>query len=737
MKVDAIDTRHGSFNRHYFSNGNTLPYTGVPFGMNYFILQNQTGSSWHFDPTFPIFQGLRLTHQPSPWMGDFSSLLISPITGDHPQPNLEVNQGSYKIDEAIFKPHHFQAHLMRYRLTVDFVPTKRGGKIKIINDSDKKPGFVLHADEAIDYTIDEENKKIIGHLKNPINDEKSTLHFHFVLDFNNDAIDKISVKSLTNEDEEKATKEINTDYLYVSLDTNQDEFDVSLGTSFISREQSFLNLEREVGTNSLDELKDKAAKDWEYYLNKIEVEDRDKQKEQGFYQYMYRLFLFPQTLYEINKNDEPIHFDMYNEEIKGGKLFTNNGYWDTYKTVYPLFSLIIPDKYQDVLEGIEHFYKESGHLPKWLSPDERGLMPGTLVNAVIADAAVKGLLDEEKMEFFLEALIQEATVAPTDSKFGRRGVKEMLKYGYVTNEELENVNQTQDNAYSDFCIRQIAKTLNHNEVKEDFEEKALNYRNLYDSDTGFMRGKDEEGNFSEDFIPEDWGFDYTEGSAWQNGLAIFHNFQDYIELMGGKDRFLEHLTNLANEDPYFEIGNYGMEIHEMSELAVADFGQIAISNQPSFHLPYLFNYVGKPEYTQLLVKQLCTHAFTTEFDGYPGDEDNGSMSGWYIFSMLGFYPVTPGTTEYVLGIPQFDKSTIHLPDGKEFIITTKNNHPQHNFIQKLDLNKDAYGNLYINHEDIMAGGKLEAKLGLVPSNKKFEKFQLPYSMENERRINMQ
>lgn len=731
MKVNTVDTRHGSFNRHHFSNGNTLPYTGVPFGMNYFILQNQTGSSWHFDPTFPIFQGLRLTHQPSPWMGDFSSLLISPITGDHPQPNLEVNQGSYKIDEAIFKPHHFQAHLMRYRLTVDFVPTKRGGKIRITNDSDKKPGFVLHADEAIDYTIDEKNKKIIGHLKNPINDGKSTLHFHFVLDFNNDAIDKISVRSLTDEDEAKATKVINTDYLYVSLDTNQDEFDVSLGTSFISQEQSFLNLEREVGTNSLDQLKEKAAKDWEYYLNRIEVEDRDKQKEQGFYQYMYRLFLFPQTLYELDENDEPIHFDMYNEKVKAGKLFTNNGYWDTYKTVYPLFSLIIPDKYRDILEGIEHFYKESGHLPKWLSPDERGLMPGTLVNAVIADAAVKGLLDEEKMEFFLEALIEEATVAPTDSKFGRRGVKEMLEHGYVTNEELENVNQTQDNAYSDFCIRQIAKILDNKEVKEDFEEKALNYRNLYDSDTGFMRGKDAEGNFSENFIAEDWGFDYTEGSAWQNGLAIFHNFQDYIELMGGEDCFLEHLTNLANKDPYFEIGNYGMEIHEMSELAVADFGQIAISNQPSFHLPYLFNYVGKPEYTQLLVKQLCTHAFTTGFDGYPGDEDNGSMSGWYIFSMLGFYPVTPGTTEYTLGIPQFDKSTIHLPEGKEFVITTKNNHPQHNFIQKLDLNKDTYDNLYINHEDIMAGGKLDAKLGLVPSINQFNKSQLPYSMKNE------
>lgn len=729
MRINTVDTRHGSYNRHYFSNGNTLPYTGVPFGMNYFILQNQTGSSWHFDPIFPIFQGIRLTHQPSPWMGDFSSLLISPITGENAQKNLEVNQGSYKINEAIFKPHHLQAHLMRYRLTVDFVPTMRGGKIKITNDSDKKPGFVLHTDEAIEYTIDAENKQVIGHHKNSLNDDQSTLHMHFVLDFNDAGIESISGISL-DEDATPAEK-VTTDYLYVGLETTTDEFEVSLGTSFISLEQAQLNLEREVLENKLEELKEKAANEWEGYLNKIEVEDRDEKKVRDFNQYLYRLFLFPQTFYELDEDNNPIHFDMYNEVVKPGKFFTNNGYWDTYKTVYPLYSLIIPEMYQDILEGIGHFFKESGHLPKWLSPDERGLMPGTLVNAVIADAAVKGLLTDEEMKFFLDAMIQEATVSPKDSKFGRRGVKEMLEYGYVTNEELENVNQTQDNAYSDFCIRQIADMLDDTKVKEDFEEKALNYQNLYDAETGFMRGKDKDGNWTEGFVPEDWGFDYTEGSVWQNGLAIFHNFQDFIELMGGKEAFLEHLTNLANEDPYFEIGNYGMEIHEMSELAVADFGQIAISNQPSFHLPYLFNYAGKPEYTQLLVKQLCTHAFTTEFDGFPGDEDNGSMSGWFIFSMLGFYPVTPGTTEYALGIPQFDKSVIHLPEGKEFVITTKNNHPQHNFIQKLDLNKETYDNLYINHEDILAGGELNAKLGLVSPMKQFDKTQLPYSMKNE------
>src|SRR5699024_10846600 len=425
-------------------------------------------------------------------------------------------------------------------------------------------------------------------------------------DFNDIGIENIACTSLAEDTE--ASDKITTDYLNILLDTNKDEFEVSLGTSFISQEQAFLNLEREVGVSTLDELKDKAAKEWEYYLNKIEVEDRDVQKVRDFNQYLYRMFLFPQTFYELNEENEPIHFDMYNEKIESGKFYTNNGYWDTYKTVYPLFSLIIPDKYQEILEGIENFYKESDHLPKWLSPDERGLMPGTLVNAVITDAAVKGLLDKEKMKFFLEAMVKEATIAPTDSKFGRSGVKDMLEYGYVTNKEIESVNQTQDNAYSDFCIRQIADLLEDVETKEDFEQKAFNYRNLYDSETGFMRGKDAEGNFTEPFIPEDWGFDYTEGSAWQNDLAVFHNFQDYIDLMGGEQHFLDHLINLANEDPYFEIGNYGMEIHEMSELSVADFGQVAISNQPSFHIPYLFNYVGKPEYTQLLVKQLCTHA---------------------------------------------------------------------------------------------------------------------------------
>lgn len=734
MKVTKVDTRHGSLNKPGFSNGNTLPYTGVPFGMNYFVLQNQTGSNWMFDPAYPIFQGIRLTHQPSPWMGDFSSFLMTPVTGVPTGAQIELNQTSYKIDRAIFQPHYFKAELLRYRLEVELAPTTYGAKLKLTNKSKKEPGLLLQTNEAIEYTIDKTTQRLIGKLPQKVNSDKSTLYFYFVLDFGQTKESPVSY--LTFDEKEgwtRAREDITTNCFFISLSDHLEEVEISLGTSFISEQQALLNLEREVLTESFEEIKKKAADEWEYYLNKIEVSDRDAQKVQDFNSYLYRMFLFPQSFYELDNENQPIHFDVYSNSIKKGKFFTNNGFWDTYKTVYPLYSLIIPEKYKEILEGIRHFYEESGHLPKWLSPDERGLMPGTLVNAVIADAAVKDLLNEEEMRFFLDAMVKEATTPPVEEKFGRSGVQDTLTYGYVTNEKIESVNQTQDNAYSDFCIRQVAKILGEEEIADQYEKVSLNYHNLFDKNSGFMRGKDAEGKCKEPFVSEDWGYDYAEGSAWQNSLAVFHNFQDYIDVFGGKEKFLEHLVRLTNSDPTFEIGNYGMEIHEMSEMATADFGQIAISNQPSFHIPYLFAYAGKPAHTQLLVKQLCEHAFSTDLDGYPGDEDNGSMSGWVIFSMLGFYPVTPGVSQYVLGIPQFDKSEIYLSNGKTFITVVPNQYPQNNFVQQRKLNSETVGNLYLNHETILKGGKLDVKLGLLPSEKDYSHHELPYSLKNENR----
>lgn len=729
-KVEWLDTRHGTLNKPGYSNGNTLPYTGTPFGMHYFVLQNQKESNWYFDPTYPISQGIRLTHQPSPWMGDYSWMLFTPVSGTLLSDDVTILQSSYKESEAVFNPHQLIIDSLRYRVKTTVVPTKRGAKLKLVNYGEKNTGLYLSGSGTISYNWDVKEKILSGSMPQSLNDGNNKLLLYFTMDLSTVKNTEFKIHQVKNSKWDSADQGEATS-LWIEFISDNKEILIDLGTSFISSEMAQLNLKREVAQYTIHDLVQKSAKEWNKYLNKIEVKDRDKQKMMDFNQYLYRLFLFPQTYYEYNEKEDPVHFDSYSGEVKSGKLFTNNGFWDTYRTVYPLFSLIAPDKYKEILEGLGHFYKESGHLPKWLSPDERGLMPGTLVNAVIADAAVKDILNEEDMVFFLEAMIKEATEAPTEPKFGRAGVNDMLEYGYVTNKEVENVNQTQDNAFSDFCIYQLAKKLGHSETAKCYKKEALNYRHLYDQKTKFLRGKSSDGKWTDSFVPEDWGFDYTEGSAWQNAHAFYHDNQGYIDLMGGENEFIKHLTLLANEKPIFEIGNYGMEIHEMSEMATADFGQIAISNQPSFHFPYLYAYAGKPEYTQHIVKQICTHGFTGEVDGYPGDEDNGSMSGWFIFSNLGFYPVTPGTDQYVLGIPQFDNMIIHLPENKEFEIKVESNVPQYSFVKSVELNGETYSPLYLTHEIIVNGGEMTVSLGLLPNIRSIIKEELPYSLSNE------
>lgn len=730
-KVEWIDTRQGTLNKSGFSNGNTLPYTGTPFGMHYFVPQSQSGSSWFFDPTYPITQGIRLTHQPSPWMGDYSWLLFTPVSGNLMSDNVDSLQSSYKESEAVFNPHRLEIDSLRYRIKTTLVPTKRGAKLQLTNYGQKHTGLYLSGSDNLSFKWNENNKKVTGTMLQSLNDGKSSVTLYFELDFSAIECSDICFRKVE-EGSWKSVEEGETSSLWIEFIGSSKELTIDLGTSFISKEQAELNLKREVSDYSIDDLTQQSADKWENYLDRIQVKDKDKQKVLDFNQYLYRLFLFPQTYYERNKENKPVHYDSYSGTVKAGKFFTNNGFWDTYRTVYPLFSLIAPEIYEDILEGLGHFYQESGHLPKWLSPDERGLMPGTLINAVIADAAVKGLMDEKKKAFFLEAMIKEATTPPEHQKFGRAGVSDMLEYGYVTNDEVENVNQTQDNAYSDFCISQVAKSLGQSEVAERFEKEALNYRHLYDEETQFLRGRSAEGAFTESFTPEDWGFDYTEGSAWQNAHAFYHDNQGFIDLIGGDEAFIKRLVDLANEKPVFEIGNYGMEIHEMSEMATADFGQIAISNQPSFHLPYLYAYGKKPEYTQHAVKQLCTHAFSNGFDGYPGDEDNGSMSGWFIFSMLGFYPVTPGTNEYVLGIPQFDEATINLPNNKVFNIKVESNVPQYSFVKEVKVNGEAYTPLYITHEALTNGGDMTVSLSLLPGLRTITDDDLPYSLSNDK-----
>ncbi|MFS0726519.1 GH92 family glycosyl hydrolase [Paenibacillus sp. 1P07SE] len=723
-----VDTRQGSNNNHSYSNGNTLPYTAVPFGMNHFSVQTANDGSWFFNPNDRVFQGYRLTHQPSPWMGDFAHFLMTPIADTKLRGTVYTCQSSYRPEEATFKPHHVKVKQQRYNIVSELVPTCRGAALQIRYNSAQQAGLVINSKQRSKLTLDVENRTLSGFFNNFSGCRDEGFGIYAVLTFDQE-IDAAATGIYDAKGNFSAATEVEGDdqhFVVRFRNCERGTLQVKLATSYIGFEQARLNFSREL-TASFDELKQQAAERWNHYLSKIKVTHRDEEPLRTFYTCLYRMFLFPQKFYELDANGEPLHYDTTAKAVKPGILYTNNGFWDTYKTVYPLYSLIAPEEYEEMLEGFLNSYRETGFLPKWLSPDERGLMPGTLIDAVIADAAVKGI-GKHLMPELLEAMLTGATTQSQERGYGRQGTTDYLKYGYVPLDHHESVNHTLDYAYSDFCISRVAEVLGQAETAEKYSQSALNYRHIFDPETGFMRAKDKNGEFRPDFDDTAWGLDYAEGSAWQNGFAVYHDFQGLIDAYGSSDRFFEKLTELCNKAPDFDVRGYGYEIHEMSEMAAVDFGQVAISNQPSFHIPYLFNYVGQPASSQVVIKQILMHLFNSGFDGFPGDEDNGSMSGWYVFSSMGFYPVCPGTDQYVLGIPLFDSVTVELASGKQLHIATDNNNPQSNFVSHVALGGEAYTKLYVTHEDLMSGQTLDFRLGLAPTHREYSTDELPFSL---------
>ncbi|MGX7245016.1 GH92 family glycosyl hydrolase [Enterococcus quebecensis] len=713
MKQTLIDTRHGTDNQHSFSNGNCLPYTGVPWGMNYFAPQtNGENGSWWFNPRDRVFQGFRLTHQPSPWMGDFSYFVMLPFNGSLKEKTVFHAQSSYRPDESVFKPSYLEITEQRYQLTTRLIPSMYGG-VLTATYTQLAAGLLLSLPGKYQLTI-EDAHTVSGSIINYAGCEDSDFSFYFTLHFQQPLFWEEPI--------EKAGED---DCITFSFGDIKEQV-IQFGTSFISLEQAKLNLSRESHWQPEDYLKS-SQEQWAQYLNKIDIQDKNQQRRSTFYHNLYRTLLFPQTFYEKDSEDKIIHYDTLAKKVKPGFLYTNNGFWDTYKTVYPLYSLIAQEKYAEMLEGFLNSYRESGYLPKWLSPDERGLMPGTLIDAVIADAAVKKIRPDLMPEF-LSAMIKGATVQSENPNYGRQGTKDYLTYGYVPADYHESVNHTLDYCYSDFCISQVASSLKDDEVREHYKKQAKNYLAIFDEKTGFMRAKQTDGTFKKTFNSHRWGGDYAEGSAWQSSFAVYHDFKGLITAFGGNERFQEKLINLCNQEPTFNVDGYGFEIHEMSEMAATDFGQLAISNQPSFHFPYLFSYIGKPEFAQPLLKQLMVQEFNDSPTGYPGDEDNGSMAGWYIFSSLGFYPVCPGSGEYVIGMPLFDKAVIHLSNGETLTITASPNKEQQQFVDHICSNGKIHEELFFTHEQLMHGGTIDFTLGIVPRPRMISQTQLPFSM---------
>ena len=684
--LETIDTRFGTASKHAFSRGNTLPYTGVPFGMNYFVPQtsDQEGS-WFFDPHLPIFQGVRLTHQPSPWIGDYSWLLLTPVTGEISGDTLFHRQSSYNLERAIFNPHYLRTFSERYQIETQLTPTCYGASIQLRQTQGKALSLYLHA--ADELTVEQVDKKTLAlRQEGETETNKNPLVMFTALSFSKD------IESINQEGQDWR------------IDLAGAEAQVQLATSFISKEQALFNLPKQ----NFEETKTNAKESWEDLLGRFDVVETGSVDRTFFDHCLYRLFLFPQTFYEVNEQGENIHMGLASGTIKPGLLYTNNGFWDTFRTSFPLFALIIPEYYHQFLEGFLNSYRDTGYLPKWLAPDERGMMPGTLIDGLIADSACKGMAPELEEEF-LKAMIETATKADPKAVNGRHGLAQYQELGYLSTDYHESVSDTLDYAYSDFCISTCAAKLGQEELAQTYSQYSKNYQNLFDPETGYMRARDVDGNFRPDFSPYSWGRDYAECSAVQASLGVLHDISGLSQLMGGKEAFSNYLLKTCQSLPLFETTGYGYEIHEMSEMATAPFGQLAISNQPSFHIPYLFRYSNYSQYTSLLIKTLRQKAFRSGWDAYPGDEDNGSLSAWYVWSALGLYPTCPGKANYDLGIPLFDHLRVYLAEKEQWLdIRTQQNHEHFYFVK--DCRLDGKEKQSISHQELLNAKTLDFAL---------------------------
>ncbi|VOC09548.1 sugar hydrolase [Streptococcus pneumoniae] len=619
--LETIDTRFGTTNKHAFSRGNTLPYTGVPFGMNYFVPQtSDQDGSWFFDPHLPIFQGIRLTHQPSPWIGDYSWLLLTPVTSQLGGDSLFHRQSSYDIDKACFQPHYLKLFSLRYQIETQLTPTCYGASIRLKQKQGKALSLYLHA--ADELTVEQVDKRTLAlRQEGKTETNKNPLMLFTAL-------------------------QMNTDILAISqeagdwrIDLASSQTEMQLATSFISPSQALINLPQE----DFDSCKTSAQADWENLLHRFDIIETGEADRTFFDHCLYRLFLFPQTFYEVDESGQAIHMDLATGTVKPGVLFSNNGFWDTFRTTFPLFALIIPEHYQRFLEGFLNSYRDTGFLPKWLAPDERGMMPGTLLDGIIADSACKDVASDLEGELF-QAMLETASKADPLGINGRHGLAQYQELGYLSTDHHE-----------------------------------------------------------------------AECSAIQATLGVLHDIPGLIQLMGGKETFSNYLLKACQDAPLFETTGYGYEIHEMSEMATAPFGQIAISNQPSFHIPYLFRYSDYPDYTALLIKTLRQKAFHPSWEAYPGDEDNGSLSAWYIWSALGFYPTCPGKPSYDLGIPLFDHLRVYLAKEDKWLdIHTKQNHNHFNFVKECRLDKTLVST--IQHQDLLKAEQLTFTLSWLPSH---------------------
>lgn len=760
--AEYVNILRGTNSNGTFSRGNNIPAVAVPHGFNFWTPATDAGStSWLYsyqqandDNNLPEIQAFSLSHEPSPWMGDRQTFQIMPSGTASGQPPLNRDKRAlaFKHSNEIAKPYYYNVKFQN-GIRTEMAPTDhaaifkfsfKGDKSNLIFDNvNNNGGLYLHPD----------NQTITGYT-----DVKSGLSAGAKRMFIYATFDKpVSASGkLTGENRDNVAG-------YFRFNTNGANKTVTMkiATSLISVDQAKKNLHQEIGPDdTLVTIKNKAKKLWNDKLKKIEVQGASHRDLVTLYSNMYRLFLYPNAAYENTGSIQHPNYEYASQftkntrqptatetgaKIEKGQPYVNNGFWDTYRTAWPAYALLTPKEAGKMINGFVQQYKDGGWIARWSSPGYADLMVGTSADAAFTDAYLKGVKNFDVKSFFNAALKDASVVSPNPAT-GRKGLDTSIFTGYTSTKTSEGMSWAMAGYINDFAIANLAKSLaehtngndpQHSQYAADYHyylNRAQNYVKMFNPKVNFFMGKKPSGEWRttpSNFDPRDWGGDYTETNAWGMAFTVPQDGQGLANLYGGRKALADKLDKyFATNETALHPGAYGGTIHEMREARDVRMGMYAHNNQPSHHIIYMYDYAGEPWKTQAKVREVLSRLYIGSKigQGYPGDEDNGEMSAWYILSSMGLYPLQQGTSNYVIGAPYFKKMTIHLENGKDIVINAPNVSDTNKYIQSMRVNGKPYNKLTISHKMLAQGATLDFKMGPKPSKWGTGKKALPQSI---------
>lgn len=734
--TDYVNPLMGTQSTFELSTGNTYPAIARPWGMNFWTPQTgKMGDGWQYTYTANKIRGFKQTHQPSPWINDYGQFSIMPVVG---RPEFDENKRAswfaHKGETA--KPYYYKVYLAEHDVVTELTPTERAAMFRFTFPENEHSYVVVDAfDKASSVKIDVANRRITGYSTRNSGGVPDNFRNYFVIEFDKAFTYKAVVDNKTLIAESTETTSAHAGAIIGFATKKGETVHARVASSFISEEQALQNL-KELGDDTFDTLVEKGKDAWNDVLGRVEVEGGDLDQYRTFYSCLYRSLLFPRKLYEVDASGAIVHYSPFNGKVLPGYMYTDTGFWDTFRCLFPLLNLIYPSVNKEIQEGLINTYKESGFFPEWASPGHRGCMVGNNSASVLVDAYMKGVRVDDVATLYEGLLHATENVHPEISSTGRLGYEYYNCLGYVPYDVKinENAARTLEYAYNDWCIYKLAKELKRPKKEINmFAHRAMNYKNLFDKETLLMRGKNKDGKFMAPFSPLKWGDAFTEGNSWHYTWSVFHDPQGLINLMGGDDVFVSMLDSVFSVPPVFDDSYYGQVIHEIREMTVMNMGNYAHGNQPIQHMIYLYNYAKQPWKAQYWLRQVMDRLYTPTPDGYCGDEDNGQTSAWYVFSALGFYPVCPGTDQYVLGAPLFKKATVHFENGKTIEIKAPQNSCTNLYIKDMKVNGAEYSKNYVTHSLLQNGGVVDCVMSDTPNMERGIGMEdAPYSFSGEK-----